>query len=224
MRRFSEQEREIAELKKKLAAYEEVPEKWEEDKQDMKRNPARAESLCRIFVCGTGIAVGLYLGGTVRMRERISTGKSSKKRSAAYNNTDTDFKECAPWNRNFPTTWFIRCRCCLMRKSSRGEILEYMKALYPDAAKRLTPYVEEECDRLMYAGSVIYDEYPDPLQFRLLCRRYLIRRQKDEEKPGAWMADLNPGHGLSGDLKETDRNTGAGAGDFSKGAGDSFFP
>ena len=38
------------------------------------------------------------------------------------------------------------------RQSRRD--LEYMKALYPDAAKRLTPYVEEECDRLMYAAAV----------------------------------------------------------------------
>lgn len=74
------------------------------------------------------------------------------------------------------------------RQSRRD--LEYMKALYPDAAKRLTPYVEEECDRLMYAGSVIYDEYPDPLQFRLLCRRIFDKASEDEEKPGAWMADL----------------------------------
>ena len=28
--------------------------------------------------------------------------------------------------------------------------LEYMKSLYPETAKRLAPYVEEECDRLMY--------------------------------------------------------------------------
>ena len=30
--------------------------------------------------------------------------------------------------------------------------LEYMKSLYPETAKRLAPYVEEECDRLMYEG------------------------------------------------------------------------
>nr|WP_296265631.1 hypothetical protein [uncultured Merdimonas sp.] len=68
--------------------------------------------------------------------------------------------------------------------------MEYMKGLYPETAKRLTPYVEEECDRLMYDGSMIYDEYPDPLQLRLICRRVFDRASEDEEKPGSWMQDL----------------------------------
>ena len=40
---------------------------------------------------------------------------------------------------------------------------EYMKSVYPGTAKRLIPYIEEECDRLEYMGSVMYDEYPDRL-------------------------------------------------------------
>ena len=36
--------------------------------------------------------------------------------------------------------------------------LDYMKSLYPAAAKRLIPYIEEECDRLEYEGSMMYDE------------------------------------------------------------------
>ena len=67
---------------------------------------------------------------------------------------------------------------------------EYLRSMYPEIPKKILPYVEEECDRLMYAGSVIYDEYPDPLQFRLLCRRIFDKASEDEEKPGAWMADL----------------------------------
>ena len=35
---------------------------------------------------------------------------------------------------------------------------EYMKSVYPGTAKRLIPYIEEECDRLEYMGSVMYDE------------------------------------------------------------------
>ena len=27
---------------------------------------------------------------------------------------------------------------------------EYLKSMYPDAAKRIMPYVEEECDRMEY--------------------------------------------------------------------------
>lgn len=48
---------------------------------------------------------------------------------------------------------------------------EYMKSMYPDTAKRVLPYVEDECDRMAYEGSVVYDEYPDQLQIRMMCSR-----------------------------------------------------
>ena len=41
---------------------------------------------------------------------------------------------------------------------------EYLKSMYPDTAKRIMPYVEEECDRMEYENSMVYDEYPDKLQ------------------------------------------------------------
>ena len=62
------------------------------------------------------------------------------------------------------------------------EDYDYMKSIYPDAAKRLVPFVEEECDRLMYDGSMIYDEYPDQLQLRLMCKRVYDRAKEGEEK------------------------------------------
>lgn len=48
---------------------------------------------------------------------------------------------------------------------------EYMKSMYPMTAKKVLPYVEDECDRMEYTGSVIYDEYPDQLQIRMMCNR-----------------------------------------------------
>ena len=48
---------------------------------------------------------------------------------------------------------------------------EYLKSLYPDMPRRILPYVEEECDRMEYENSMIYDQYPDKLQLRLMCRR-----------------------------------------------------
>ena len=48
---------------------------------------------------------------------------------------------------------------------------EYMKSLYPDTAKKVLPYVEEECDRNEYPCSMIYDEYPDRLSLRLMRNR-----------------------------------------------------
>ena len=57
---------------------------------------------------------------------------------------------------------------------------EYMKSMYPMAVKRILPYVEEECDRMSYEGSMIYDEYPDQLQMHLMCNRIYdkVKQQK----------------------------------------------
>ena len=67
---------------------------------------------------------------------------------------------------------------------------EYMKSMYPETAKRLLPYVEDECDRMAYEGSVVYDEYPDQLQLRLMCRRIYDQVAQEEENPGEWLKDL----------------------------------
>lgn len=87
---------------------------------------------------------------------------------------------------------------------------EYMKSVYPGTAKRLIPYIEEECDRLEYTGSVMYDEYPDRLQLLLLCRRIYNRAKEDETKKDEAKkarnrrvaAESDPGHDLSGTVSE----------------------
>ena len=67
---------------------------------------------------------------------------------------------------------------------------EYVRSMYPDLAKIMIPYVEEECDRFEYEESMMYDEYPDRLQLRLMCRRIYDKAEKEEENPGAWLMDL----------------------------------
>ena len=59
--------------------------------------------------------------------------------------------------------------------------LEYMKSLYPDLPKRVLPYVEEECDRMEYDNSVIFDACPDKLQLRLMCGRIRENVKKYEK-------------------------------------------
>ena len=76
---------------------------------------------------------------------------------------------------------------------------DYMKSIYPDTAKRVLPYMEEECDRMEYDGSMMYDEYPDRLQLLLLCRRIYNRAKADEtkkdeakegEETGEWLQNM----------------------------------
>lgn len=72
---------------------------------------------------------------------------------------------------------------------------EYLKSMYPEMAKRIMPYVEEECDRMEYEGSMIFDEYPDKLQLRLMCGRiydHVMESEKfDEVKEESVEAEQN---------------------------------
>ena len=67
---------------------------------------------------------------------------------------------------------------------------EYMKSLYPETAKKLLPFIEEECDRCECPCSMMYDEYPDRLQLRMMCRRIYDQASQEEDRPGEWLMDL----------------------------------
>lgn len=66
---------------------------------------------------------------------------------------------------------------------------EYMKSMYPLTVKKILPYVEMECDRMAYAGSMIYDEYPDQLQIRMMCKR-IYDKMSEEEKENKTLREL----------------------------------
>ena len=86
---------------------------------------------------------------------------------------------------------------------------EYMKSMYPDTAKRILPYVEEECDRMEYENSMVYYQCPDKLQLRLMCRRVYdnVRKHErmffgDEEDAGLSGLDGDQETGISGTARE----------------------
>lgn len=66
-------------------------------------------------------------------------------------------------------------------KRDRRDV-EYMKSMYPMSAKKILPYVEEECDWMEYEGSMIYDEYPDRLLLYLMAGRIYDRMKEGEKK------------------------------------------
>lgn len=63
--------------------------------------------------------------------------------------------------------------------------LRMLQSMYPEAAKLLLPYIEEECDKMEYEGSAMYDEYPDPTTVRRIQDTILeqVRDQFPEEVP-----------------------------------------
>ena len=86
---------------------------------------------------------------------------------------------------------------------------EYMKSMYPDTAKKILPYVEEECDHMEYENSMVYDQCPDKLQLRLMSRRVYdnVRKHErmffgDEEDAGLSGLDGDQETGISGTARE----------------------
>lgn len=48
-----------------------------------------------------------------------------------------------------------------------GDIL-YLKELYPPSFLRLQKIIDEECDKLEFDGSIMFDEFPDKERIRVL--------------------------------------------------------
>jgi len=109
---------------------------------------------------------------------------------SAYDKADTYLKECAYMDNRLP--YYMTYPMPLLYDDDRimRRDLDYMKSIYPATAKRLVPYIDEECDRMEYDGSMMYDEYPDQLQLRMMCRRIYDQAAEGEEKPGEWLKDL----------------------------------
>ncbi len=59
-----------------------------------------------------------------------------------------------------------------------------LRELYPDTARKILPYIEEECDRLEYNGSRMYDEFPDKYMCRKLNDRIYERVCKEAKESG----------------------------------------
>lgn len=48
---------------------------------------------------------------------------------------------------------------------------QLMRSFFPKTARQIQQKVEEECDRIDYPGSFLYDEYPDKFMMEQVCRR-----------------------------------------------------
>lgn len=58
--------------------------------------------------------------------------------------------------------------------------MERMKELYPRDVKKVLEYVEDECDKMEYEGSLMFDEYPDRLMLEMVVDRIYDRAAGDE--------------------------------------------
>ena len=59
--------------------------------------------------------------------------------------------------------------------------MEYFQGMYPRRIREIQKYVVQQCDAMDYAGSPIYDEYPDSLMIDQICHTIC------EKIPEDWM-------------------------------------
>lgn len=65
-----------------------------------------------------------------------------------------------------------------------------LQEMYPRDARRIQSMVDEECDRMEYEGSMMFDRYPDRLMMEMICRRiYRGLRPEDVEEDGRLHVD-----------------------------------
>ena len=61
--------------------------------------------------------------------------------------------------------------------------VNYIKQLYPTTVRSIQKEVEDECDKLEYDGSFIYDEYPDKASIDRVIDRIYERIRDVEDEP-----------------------------------------
>ena len=60
--------------------------------------------------------------------------------------------------------------------------IDQMRRLYPRAVRAIEPYIKDECDKLEYDGSIMFDEYPDQVTIdRIVDRIYEKTKHLQEE-------------------------------------------
>lgn len=63
--------------------------------------------------------------------------------------------------------------------------MESMKRMYPVEARAVQELVEEECDKLEYEGSMMFDEYPDRVMLKVICDKIYQKASMPQEEPEA---------------------------------------
>lgn len=71
--------------------------------------------------------------------------------------------------------------------------MERMKELYPKEVKRILEMVEEECDKMEYEGSLMFDEYPDRFMLEQITERIAEKmREADNDMEASQRRDDLP--------------------------------
>lgn len=92
-----------------------------------------------------------------------------------------DTNEILPYYMKYPMQDLYSC------EEENDRDMEYIKSLYPEKMRQLQTVVEEECDKLEYKGSMMFDEFPDKLMMRNLCNT-IYEKAKDMDMEDVYQA------------------------------------
>jgi len=96
------------------------------------------------------------------------------------------YYEPYPYFNSYPAYPF--CPLCPWEDEKTRDQRKF-KELYPALARQIQPLVDEECDRMEYDGSFMFDEYPDQLQIRRITRRIYDKIDKKEYEDDLMMQE-----------------------------------
>lgn len=65
-----------------------------------------------------------------------------------------------------------------------------LQGMYPEDAQKIQVLAERECDKMEYEGSMMFDEYPDRLLFRIMCRN-IYRELREDDGETTQVPDRN---------------------------------
>lgn len=73
----------------------------------------------------------------------------------------------------------------VMKSWEMEEDNDYLKYLYPKVSKDISEFVEEECDKMEFEGSMMFDAYPDKTSLQILARQIfrLFRKKYPDAYP-----------------------------------------
>lgn len=70
----------------------------------------------------------------------------------------------------------------------------YFRQMYPNTAQRIFREIDEECDKLEYDGSYMFDEYPDKVYLGRIVNQIYKKMQDVIEEPIVYTEDIKPSH------------------------------
>ena len=124
-----------------------------------------------------------------------------------YNNKDWYYSPqtypfYAPYQKQMQAGLPMQMQGNYLKEMEYEKDLDRMRELYPNEVKKIQKYVDEECDRMEYEGSLMFDEYPDKTMLSLVSKRIMDKIAQDSEKDEVETSECCGGSRRGGGLSD----------------------